>query len=367
MKPNGIKAFIARLMRSQKRVSVLLLGGQGVGKTTAVMEAAQEEAERRGLRFVDYSDDIADEILRSPDKYFVFHDLPLVGVEPVDLTGQPRLHNGTVRYYPLTWALVMSRCQGVLFLDDFLDTQRMDVMSAAYRIFLQRRVGYLYLHPEVQVVAASNTPEFSTLSQMMPAPLANRAVILTVDPPSPLEWARWMEKRHRDGWDRRIFAFLKRFEGEGYIFKPPKEAETLEQHPTPRSWTMLATLLAEGLVGEEEMSSIVGEEMAQKLRAFLSLKVDLEELAAKPSAFPRLGLDAKYVVAIMLASELTENNYQKFSPLVEEMTKDSMEWMVIMITSMTSKRREKILTVLGRKNGELLDKIQKAVSDRDQL
>ncbi|MEM2865733.1 MAG: hypothetical protein QW098_01130 [Candidatus Hadarchaeales archaeon] len=335
-----------------------------MGKTTTIWEFAQEMAKKLGKEFVDYDDTEADRILENPDRFFVFHDLPLVGVEPIDLTGQPKLHNGRVRYHPLEWAYVMSKCPGVLFLDDFLDTQRMDVMSAAYRIFLQRRVGYLYLHPGVQVVAASNTPEFSTLSQMMPAPLANRPIIIRVSPPTPEEWADWMDSNYGDEWDRRVFAFLKRFEREGYLFRPPKEAETLEQHPTPRSWTKLATLLKKGIVSSrEEMAGVIGEEMATMFGAFLRVRIDLEELKRNPEKFRILSLDGKYMAVIMLASQ----DFEEYRKVIEEVMSDSREWIVLLATSLRGKKREKFLNFLAVHYPDFLELLEKVVLEKQKL
>jgi len=366
VRANEVKKFLSALYRAESeakpRSSVLLLGGPGIGKSTAVREWAEEETERMNKKFVDYSDDLAEEILANPNKYFVFHNLPLVGCEPSDLTGHPRLTNGRVRYYPLEWAQVMSKTAGVLFLDDFLDTQRMDVMSAAYRITLERRIGYIYLHPDVQVVAASNTPEFSTLSSRMPAPLANRLVIIRQDPPTVAEWAEWMNARYGDGWDRRVLAFLERFRDAGYIFQPAKEAETLEEMPTPRSWSKLAVLLAQGVNSEEVIDAIVGTEMGQKFAAFSKINIDLGELARNPQQWQKLNLDAKYIASIMLATEITAKSAQKWVPLISEMGKDSREWLVVLSLAMPHKKRSEFYLAVLKAGGEV-EKIFKEIEE----
>jgi hypothetical protein len=358
MRANEVKVFLSRLYKAETeakvvRSSVLLLGGPGIGKSTAVREWAEEEAKQMGKEFVDYSDEQADRLLEQPDKYFVFHNLPLVGCEPSDLTGHPRLTDGRVRYYPLEWARVMSRCAGALFLDDFLDTQRLDVMSAAYRITLERRIGYIYLHPDVQVVAASNTPEYSTLSSRMPCPLANRLVVIRQDPPTVREWAEWMNARFGNGWDRKVYAFLERFRDAGYIFQPVKEAETLEEMPTPRSWSKLAVLLAQGINSEEVIDSVIGAEMGQKFAAFSKIDVDLNELARNPEQWKKLNLDAKYIASIMLATEITARSAQKWVPLIAEMGKDSREWLIVLSLAMPHKKRSEFYLAALKAGGEV--------------
>jgi len=67
---------------------------------------------------------------------------------------------------------------GCPFLDDFLDTQRMDVMSAAAcRITLERRIGYIYLHPNVQAWQRAILQSSPRSALGCRHPLANRFII----------------------------------------------------------------------------------------------------------------------------------------------------------------------------------------------
>jgi len=340
MRAGQVKRFLVNLYKAEekerRRTPVLLLGGPGIGKTTAIEEAAENLAESMKLELVDYSDMRADEILTDPSRYFVFHSLPLVGVEPTDLTGHPRLHDSQVRYYPLAWSVVMSRCRGILFLDDFLDTQ------------------------------ASNTPEYSTLSQLMPAPLANRACIIEVDPPSVREWAEWMHEHH-DEWDRRVYVFLEKF-GEEYLFRPPKESETLSEFGSPRSWTKLAVLMPKGVDGTEVMKGIVGEELAQKFRAFCEIDIDLEELARDPSRFVTLSEDAKYMACLMIANSLEkEKSLAKYTDLLKAITHYGREWAVITVLSMRKPKRDRIMVQLLKTAPEFIQAIDRSLWDRNHI
>ncbi len=156
-----------------RETAVMMLGPPGIGKSVAGAEGAERIADMVDLPFVEYSDQKGEMIMNSDEKYFVYHSLPLVECEPSDLVGIPRdRDNGYVKFKPLLWARVMAENPGILMLDDFLDVQRYDLFSAAYKITLERRAGYLKLSDGVMVVGASNTPEESPLSQMLPAPLA---------------------------------------------------------------------------------------------------------------------------------------------------------------------------------------------------
>jgi hypothetical protein len=214
----------------------------------------------------------------------------------------------------------------------------------------------------VQVVAASNTPEYSTLSSRMPAPLANRLIIIRQEPPTVREWAAWMNARYGNGWDRRVLAFLERFKDSGYLFQPSKEAETLEEMPTPRSWSTLAVLLAKGVGGEEVVSSVIGPEMGEKFVAFLSVSVNLEELARKPQKWKELSMDAKYMASIMLGSAIEVDRIGRWLPLLKEISEESREWLILSAIAMPEEKRAQFFLSL-LKAGDEAQKMIEAVEE----
>ena len=59
------------------RYSVLLIGAPGVGKSYTVRKVAERIAKQNLREFVEYNDDIAFDLLREPERYFVFCDLRL--------------------------------------------------------------------------------------------------------------------------------------------------------------------------------------------------------------------------------------------------------------------------------------------------
>jgi len=174
---------------------------------------------------------------------------------------------------------------------------------------------------------------------MLHNPLLNRFKIIKVSPPSLEEWAEWMNERYGDEWDKRVYAFLSRFRDEGYLLKIPSTAEGLENFPTPRSWTWLALDLKEGFSSLEDICGLVGEEVGRKFDAFLKLNVDVEDLIREPKAFHRLNFDAKYVVPIMLANWITQNqrSMAKAFPLIDEMASEKHEFLVMTCISMKKK------------------------------
>jgi len=325
-----VDLYIAESEIPDPRSAVMLLGPPGIGKTRATCEAAQILAKKLNRKFVEYDDFIAEDILQAPDQYFVYHSLPLVECEPTDLSGYPRLDkNGNARYFPFLWIEVMRKCPGVLMLDDFLDVQRPDLFSAAYKLTLERRAGFARLHDGVMIVAASNTPEHSSLSNAMPNPLANRFGIHPADAPTVDEWRNWMLATYGEKWDKTSYIFLKRFESEGVILKVPAEPETTHNFATHRSWTKMAVLSHRGVF---EPEAYLGPEVGQKYRAFKAINVDIDEIIADPERWGKLDLDAKYMMCAMLSSWLDQQPKEKLPksfPLVDAITAESREFFVL--------------------------------------
>jgi len=118
MKAGELLDYLKRLYKKDSKTPVLLLGSSGIGKSETVRACAEELAQEFNKKFVDYSDDIAQEILEEPNKYFLFVDFRLTEVEPSDLIGIPRVDGNYVRYYPMLWARCLQAASGILFLDE---------------------------------------------------------------------------------------------------------------------------------------------------------------------------------------------------------------------------------------------------------
>ena len=350
---------------SQEKTSVLLLGAPGVGKSTLVKEAAREFAERLGKEFVEYTDDIAFEVLNSPQKYFVFVDLRLTEIEAADLSGIPRDIDGAVTYKPLLWARVLSKAPGVLFLDELTNENDPNKLASAYKLILDRSAGFVRFSDDVFIVAAGNSPEHSAVANQLPAPLVNRLMVLDVTAPTVDEWKTWMVQHYGDAWDIRTYAFLKAFEAEGYLLRTPEDPETLRNYPTPRSWTKLALLLKKGIAGPEVVDGLIGPEVGARFSAFIRARVDLDALLADPEKFSGLELDQKYMAALMLASHLERKaSDSRAYDLIKVMGAESPEYVVVTLLMMGTKAREKAVAQIFKVAPGIANQLVDVVSIR---
>lgn len=128
-------------MRAEELESITphLIGAPGVGKSTIVKEHAKQKAKQLQKQFIDYDTltpkDI-DQITQTPDSYYIFADKRLTSLDPLDFSGLPKVANDSqyVMFLPLALAKLLNKSAGLLFLDEFLNENRPNMLSAAFRI-----------------------------------------------------------------------------------------------------------------------------------------------------------------------------------------------------------------------------------------
>ena len=328
LSPKDLTQLLIRLYNSKPKLSILLIGKHGVGKSTIVRDVAMYLAKSKGKYFVEISKlttgyakikneegkdvyILQADVYRNPNKFFLFYDLRLTELEPQDLMGLPRItglyissteSKSITTYAPPSWAMLLSipGIDGILFLDEITNVQRPDVISAAYKLFLDKSSGNLRFSENVMVVSAGNpvpaTQEESTrygVANALPAPLLNRVIVFEVNPPDIEEWRQYMDETYtKEGkrtWDYTVYEFLKAYEKQ-YSWYGSEVLRTqygiYENEPTPRSFTNLA--LISGQLHDEQLESVaiglLGYVVGKKFAEFVKSKksVTAQELLQNP-------------------------------------------------------------------------------------
>jgi MoxR-like ATPase len=237
MTPTDLFAYLSTLTRRRLRLSVMIWGPPGVGKSSVVAQVAREG----GLGFI---------------------DLRLGQLAPTDLRGLPVAEGGVARWYPPEF--LPTEGAGVLFLDE-INMAPPTIQGIAQQLILDRRVGS-YTVPEAWFIwAAGNRKEDRASVFDMPAPLANRFVHLEVEPH--LESFRSYAVAR--GLHEQIVAFLSYRPGLLHKIDPGRPA-----WPSPRSWEMADALHQAGL----DVAPAVGPGAAAELDAFVRLYAELANL-----------------------------------------------------------------------------------------
>ena len=333
-----------------------LIGAPGIGKSQIVREWAEEKAEALKLEFRDYDEltpEDVDRILREPDKYFIFADKRLTGLDPVDLSGIPRPINNHsyVRFLPLDLAKLLSKCAGILFLDEFLNENRPNMVAQAYKLCRDYKIGDIALSRKAVVVAASNTAQTSSLTHNIPKPLKDRFVFIAVEPPSLEAWAEWMDKTYgADGWDRSILAYLMWKTSDFLANVSDSDAEdTLEPPATPRGWTHVALAFKQLKVDGDLKATVATGKLGRvgsMLMAFLKNRVpSFEELTRHPEVFRGFNVEQRYLAAVTIAEAV--NRESKKIPQVKRFLEfvageDDREFISVLFALLRKERRQEV-------------------------
>ncbi|MEZ0277326.1 MAG: ATP-binding protein, partial [Roseimicrobium sp.] len=154
MTPAALSEYLTSLITHDLRLSVMIWGAPGIGKSSIVAQTA-----------------------RAHDMQFI--DLRLSQLAPTDLRGLPVAHDGVSRWFPPEFLPTEGR--GVLVLDE-LNLAPPAMQGMAQQLVLDRRVGSYEVPDGGFIRAAGNRKEDRAAVFDMPAPLANRFIHLEVEP-----------------------------------------------------------------------------------------------------------------------------------------------------------------------------------------
>lgn len=239
MRPSELAAYLGALVRHDLKLSTMIWGPPGIGKSSIVAQTATEA----GIDCV---------------------DVRLSQLAPTDLRGLPVPEGGVARWYPPEF--LPHEGAGILFLDE-LNMAPPTIQGMAQQLILDRKVGSYSVPAGWFIWAAGNRKEDRAAVFDMPAPLANRFVHLHVEPDFDSFKAYALEQ----GLHEQIIAFLS--------FRTALLHQMDTHHPawpSPRSWEMASRLHGAGL----DLAPVVGPGAAAEFRAFVAVYAGLADLEA---------------------------------------------------------------------------------------
>ena len=344
-----VSDIIRQLYLSGNRTSILLLGASGIGKTVGVAETARKIAEATNRRFIFYSDDVADEILSDPEKYFVLVDFSLVLVEPSDLIGIPRTidsggnKSANVTYVPFRWLTVLEKCAGILFLDEVTNVSRPDVQSTMLKILLEHEVGFRFLNKDVIVVSAGNNISDSSLAVALPEPLlSGRVIKFSVDAPNTDEFLEYIKTKN-GSFSGKGIAFLKKNQCLQRTEK--KEENDNSVIVTPRSWEKLLEVLypfedvKDEVFIRELVTGLLGNTtIASEFLTWWFTEVpDIKLLVDEPKLWSDLTMTQKYIASTQI---LALKNVPK--QLMEYIYEHDREILILLLSLANAEQEAKL-------------------------
>lgn len=234
-----------------KKVTAMLWGAPGIGKSSIVKQTAKE----LGINLVD---------LRLPQ------------LEPPDLRGIPVPNRETKRadwYYP---EYLPTDGEGILFLDE-IEKSTVAVKNAALQLVLDRKIGSYVLPDGWSIVCAGNREDDGAFSQQLGSALANRMMHFQVE----ADYDAWLQWARVNGINDGILGYLAFRPDHLYHYDPGVNA-----FPSPRTWEM-ANLMLEGVDSYQEqnelLEAVVGEMIGREYRAWHAVykNVKVEDILLK--------------------------------------------------------------------------------------
>jgi hypothetical protein len=331
---------------------MLLLGPPGIGKTEIIRTLARKEAESLKKVFVDLTGEVSDEVVEKvradPQSHYLFLRVVAPTIFPEELGFPKQSNSGLIDIIPpkKLYLMTLPGINGVLFVDEVTNVQLEAQISMFFSLIQEKEFGWgIRLSPNVKVVLAGNTPEWSEIVRALPKPLRARMTIINVEPPTAKEWGAYMEKTYGDGWEKLTLAYLTVNADE--LLKPP--ADDWSNFPCPRNWTELALQLhelkkdgaSEDFI-EEVIIGRLGREVGTKFAAFLRERLtpeEMERLARRPETFFELSVSKRILAIYTLANAPLEDLLSKYDALVEFIVQRDSELFVLMLRMMDSKKR----------------------------
>lgn len=239
MNPADLTSFLETLVVNQAKLSTMIWGPPGIGKSSIVAQVAA----KHNLACI---------------------DLRLSQLAPTDLRGLPVAEAGRSRWYPPEF--LPTDGAGVLFLDE-INMAPPTMQGMAQQLILDRRVGSYEVPEGWFIWAAGNRDEDRAAVFEMPAPLANRFIHVEVSP----DFDNFKHYAFERGLHEQVIAFLS--------FRPAllhKNEPLQVAWPSPRSWEMASFLHAISL----DIAPAVGAAAANEFTAFTALYHYLPDIDA---------------------------------------------------------------------------------------
>ena len=210
--------------------TLMIWGGPGIGKSSLVQ----------------YLVDYLNNHLEPGEKKYELIVLSLSQFEFSDLRGIPFVSNGTMKYSLASHLPHDPNSRGILFVDE-LPNAKKEVMTAAYQLINDRRIGDYFLPEGWYCIGAGNRISDRAATVAIPKPLGNRFIHVEMNTnPSVLfadweDWALGTGKQHPS-----VISFLKNSTDDIYQFNTDYQAWA-----SPRSWSFVSTALTNGVIINE--------------------------------------------------------------------------------------------------------------------
>ena len=290
-------------------------------------------------------------------------DIRLAQEDPTALGGFPSIVNGRSTYapperFPLEGDKIPDGYKGWLIFFDEINSAPRSVVSAAYKIVLDRMIGEKHLHPNVRMIAAGNLATDNAIVNEMGTAMRSRVVHIHVTTHSD----NWLDFAAKAKFDSRVVSYLHYQANKINSFKQFGSSSD-ETFACERTWEFVSKILKANYPDETKpvpadvaplLAGTVGStayEFVTYTEAFKDLPTIQQVLANPCSCALPVAPAVRYLMTGMLVGNTTMDNADKIATYVDRLPK---EFAMVFIKLLWGKS-DKFLSV--PKVAELLDKV----------
>lgn len=278
------------------------LSSPGVGKSDLARQIAKEQ----GLKFV---------------------DIRLSMMDPADLNGFPWANKDNTRatyipmdLFPLEGDPIPEGYKGWLILLDELPSAPPSVLSASYKVILDKMVGNRHLHKRSLMMIAGNLATDKALVNDIGTALQSRVIWGHIRPDLKI-WDKWAIK---NDIDHRVRSYLHFQPNSLHKFDPDHQEDTF---PCPRTWEFISDVIKpyKKLTGKLAlMAGCIGEGEARAFYAFTQIHVPtIEQIKMNPTKVPIANEPGThYALAGLVGHHLNKESAKSLMPFVQRLTID---------------------------------------------
>ena len=290
-------------------------------------------------------------------------DVRLAEEDPTCLSGFPTVVDGRSTYapplrFPLQGDPIPEGYSGFLLFFDEINSAPRSVVSAAYKIVLDRMIGQEHLHDKVRIIAAGNFSTDNAIVNDMGTAMRSRMVHIHVTTHA----ENWLDYAAKDGFDTRVVSYLNYQSSKINNFRG-FEGSSDETFACERTWEFVSKILKANYPDETKpvpadvaplLVGTVGStayEFVTYTEAFKDLPTIQQVLANPCGCTLPVAPAVRYLMTGMLVGNATMDNADKIATYVDRLPK---EFAMVFIKLLWGKS-DKFLSV--PKVAELLDKV----------
>lgn len=213
--------FLQKIIKVNQKVC-FLAGKPGIGKSSIIKKVAKN----LGLKLIDIRLSMVDES-------------EIIGIPSISSDGK------SFTYAKPEWVVEAQKQPSLIFFDE-LNRAKPEVIDACLQILLDKKIGMTTFNQDVYFASAGNLGEADgTNVQEIENAALDRLAVIKYD----LSLNQWIDQFAEENVLPTIVDFLKNHPSEFY--KLPDEDSSMENYPTPRSWTQLSDTIKDFSIEEQ--------------------------------------------------------------------------------------------------------------------